>query len=66
VHEELLGAIRSMPDARWRNPATPKGRKPLGTRLGAILAGSSGAPFAHDLAHVKSLATFVQHHGQGG
>jgi len=59
VHEELLGAIRSMPDARWRVPATPKGRKPLGTRLGAILQGSGGAHFAHDLAHVKSLSSFV-------
>lgn len=64
VHEELVEAIRSMPDARWRAPATPKGRKPLGTRLGAILVGSSGAPFAHDAAHLRSLSSFVRVHGR--
>ena len=65
VHEELLRAIRSMPEGRWRAPATPRGRKPLGTRLGAILAGSGGAPFAHDVAHLKSLASFVAQHPRG-
>lgn len=64
VHEELLEAIRTMPDRRWRTPATAKGRKPLGSRLGAILQGSGGAPFAHDLAHVKSLSSFVAEHGR--
>jgi hypothetical protein len=59
VHEELLAAIRSMSEARWRAPATAKGRKPLGTRLGAILQGSGGAHFAHDAAHVKSLSSFA-------
>jgi hypothetical protein len=62
VHEELLHAIGSMSDRRWGTPATPKGRKPLGARLGAILQGSGGAPFAHDLAHVKSLSSFVARH----
>jgi hypothetical protein len=61
VHAELLEAIRSMPDARWRAPATPRGRKPLGARLGSILQGTSG-PFAHDAAHVKSLSSFVAAH----
>ena len=60
VHEELVAAIHSMSDARWRGPVTPRGRKPLGTRLGAILIGSGEAPFAHDAAHVKSLASFVE------
>lgn len=59
THDELLAAIGSMSDARWRAPTTPRGRKPLGTRLGAILQGSGGAPFAHDAAHVKSLSSFV-------
>ncbi|HET7235406.1 MAG TPA: DinB family protein [Actinomycetota bacterium] len=59
VHEELLAAIGSMPDTRWRAPATPRGRKPLGHRLGSILVGSGGALFAHDAAHVKSLRSFV-------
>jgi hypothetical protein len=64
MHDELLAAIRSMPDARWRSPATPRGRKPLGTRLGAILQGSGGARFAHDAAHVKSLRSFVEVHAE--
>jgi len=64
-HEELLVAIRSMAEARWRAPTTPRGRKPLGTRLGAILQGAGGAPFAHDAAHVKSLASFVKTHARG-
>lgn len=59
THEELLTAIRTMSDARWRGPVTSRGRKPLGTRLGAILQGSGGAPYAHDAAHVKSLSSFV-------
>lgn len=65
VHEELVAAIRSMSDARWRAPATLRGRKPLGTRVGAILAGSGGAPFAHDAAHLKSLSSFVSAHVEG-
>jgi hypothetical protein len=66
THAELLDRIRSMSDARWRRPVTERGRRPLGARLGAILAGSGGAPFAHDLAHVKSLAWFVDRHGPSG
>jgi hypothetical protein len=62
THDELLAAIGSMSDARWQAPTTPRGRKPLGTRLGAILIGSGGAPFAHDAAHVKSLTSFVATH----
>jgi len=59
VHEELLETIRTMSDARWRAPTTPRGRKPLGTRLGAILQGSGGALFVHDASHMKSLASFA-------
>ena len=59
MHEELLAAIREMSDASWRAPATTRGRKPLGARLGAILQGSGSALFAHDAAHVKSLSSFV-------
>jgi len=62
VHEELLAEIHTMSDARWRAPTTPRGRKPLGMRLGAILQGSGGAHFAHDAAHVKSLSSFVKTH----
>ena len=59
TREELVQAIRSISDARWREPVTPRGRKPLGAQLGAILAGSGGAPFAHDASHRRSLASFV-------
>jgi hypothetical protein len=62
IHEELLAAVGSMSDARWRAPTTPRGRKPLGTRLGAILQGSGGAHFAHDAAHIKSLSSFAEIH----
>jgi len=61
THEELLEAIRSMPDARWRSPATSRGRKPLGARLGSILVGAG--PFAHDAAHLRTLRGFVDLHG---
>ena len=57
---ELLTAIRGLSDARWTSPATPRGRTPLAARLGAILVGSGGSLFAHDVAHVKSLETFVR------
>ncbi len=63
THEELLGAIRGMSDARWRSPATSRGRKPLGARLGALLVGAG--PFGHDAAHVRSLAAFVDRHTRG-
>ena len=62
THEELLAAIRTMSDARWRSPATARGRKPLGARLGSLLVGVG--PFGHDAAHVRSLATFVERHGR--
>ena len=64
THQELLDAIRGMSDARWAGPVTSRGRKALAARLGAILVGSSGALFAHDLAHVKSLGMFVEQHGR--
>lgn len=62
-HDELLRAIREMSDARWRSPATSRGRKPLGSRLGAILVGTGG-PFGHDAAHLRSLQGFVERQGR--
>jgi len=59
THEELLSAIEAASDTRWRAPATARGRKALGARLGSILQGSGGAAFAHDASHVRSLASFV-------
>jgi hypothetical protein len=58
THEELVGLFESMSDVTWRTPATPRARRPVGMRIGQILAGSRG-PFTHDLAHVKDLRAFV-------
>jgi DinB superfamily len=57
VHGELVRAIRTMTDARWENPATPRGRKSLGHRVGQLLVGR--APFAHAQAHLDDLEAFV-------
>jgi hypothetical protein len=60
THEELLSAIRGISDARWGSPATSRGRRALGARLGSLLTGVG--PFGHDAAHVRSLASFVERH----
>jgi DinB superfamily len=57
VHGELIRTIRTMSDARWENPATPRGRKSLGHRLGQLLLGR--APFEHAAAHLPDLEAFV-------
>ena len=64
THAALLAAMREMPDRRWSEPATPRGRKPLGHRLGAILGGPTGL-FRHAEAHLKSLRAFVQQRTAG-
>jgi hypothetical protein len=58
---ELLAAIGAMTDARWRGPATPRGRKPLAHRLGGILGGPG--PFRHDESHLPSLRAFAERRG---
>ena len=58
VHGELIRVIRSMPDARWENPATPRGRKSLGHRIGQLLIGRG--PFEHADAHVRDLESFLE------
>ena len=58
VHGQLIRTIRTMPDARWENPATPRGKKSLGHRVGQLLVGKE--PFGHEDAHVKDLAAFVE------
>lgn len=63
THAELLAAIEGLTDARWRRPATERGRRPLGLRLGGILGGPGG-PFRHDEAHHRSLEDFVAEHGR--
>jgi hypothetical protein len=57
VHGRLIRSIRTMSDARWERPATPRGRKALGHRVGQLLLGS--APFAHADAHREDLEAFV-------
>jgi hypothetical protein len=58
VHGRLIRTIRTMPDARWEQPATPRGRKSLGHRLGQLLVGKE--PFAHAQAHLRDLEAFVE------
>jgi hypothetical protein len=58
VHGELIRTIRTMPDARWEQPATARGRKSLGHRMGQLLVGRE--PFAHAEAHVPDLQAFVE------
>ncbi|MGI8616933.1 MAG: DinB family protein [Actinomycetota bacterium] len=58
VHGELIRVLRAMPDARWENPATPRGRKSLGHRMGQLLVGRG--PFEHAGAHVKDLKELVE------
>jgi hypothetical protein len=58
VHGRLIRAIRTMSDARWESPATPRGRKSLGHRVGQLLVGPG--PFEHAEAHVKDLEAFVR------
>lgn len=48
--------------ARRSVPATPRGRKPLGHRLGSIL-GSPAGSFRHDAAHLQDVRAFVGLHG---
>lgn len=57
VHGALIRAIRTMTDARWENPATPRGRKSLGHRMGQLLVGPG--PFEHAIAHLSDLDSFV-------
>jgi DinB superfamily len=59
THSELIVAIREMSEERWERPATSRGRKPLGLRLGQILGGPAGG-FRHAQAHLKTLAAFVR------
>ena len=61
THLALIDAIRGITDERWSAPASPRGRKPLGHRLGQILVGAD--LFAHDRAHLRDLRSFVEAHG---
>jgi len=64
THEELVRRLRAMSDVRWRDPATRRGRRPLGERLGGILGGPAG-PFSHAEAHLRDLRRFCGAHPSG-
>jgi hypothetical protein len=59
THVELMARLHAMSNARWRQPGTSRGRKPVGVRLGGILAGRGGEPFTHANAHLKDLRAFA-------
>jgi hypothetical protein len=58
----LLEAIDSIPEERWSAPATSRGTRPLGDRIGAILGGPAGR-YRHDDAHLPSVRAFVEERG---
>jgi hypothetical protein len=62
VHDRLLNRMRSMPTRRWNTPPTPRGRRPLGLRIGSILGGPGG-PFMHANAHLPDIEAFVHQLG---
>jgi hypothetical protein len=64
THHQLIGRLTTMSDARWRAPATPRARRPLGERLGGILGGPAG-PFRHAEAHLRDLRRFVEDETSG-
>jgi DinB superfamily len=59
THAELLGRLGAIGDAAWRRPGSPRGRKPMGERLGGILGGPAG-PFRHAEAHLGDLRAFAE------
>jgi DinB superfamily len=63
THRELIEAIDAITDRAWTLPATSRGRRSLGHRLGQILVGVG--PFGHDAAHHPSLRAFVDEHARG-
>jgi len=62
THERLIARVEALSDARWRRPGTPRGRTPVGARLGDFLGGAAG-PFRHAEAHLPQLRAFVARHG---
>lgn len=57
THASLLSRIGALTDEAWAAPATLRGRRPLGHRVGRILAGTRD-PFRHDEAHLRDLRAF--------
>jgi Mycothiol maleylpyruvate isomerase N-terminal domain len=58
VHRRLLAEIRTLADADWERPPTPRSRRSLAHVLGGIVGGPAG-PFAHASAHLPDLWAFV-------
>jgi hypothetical protein len=58
THERLIRELRSIPDAEWGRPPTPRSRRSLGERLGALLGGPGGG-FRHAAAHLPDLRAYV-------
>lgn len=58
THARLIARLQGLSDARWRRPGTPRGRTPVGARLGDFLGGPAG-PFRHAEAHLPQLRAFV-------
>jgi hypothetical protein len=61
TRERLVTEIRDMTDERWASLPTPRGRKPLGHRVGQILVGTE-VGFRHDDAHLPDLREFADDH----
>lgn len=57
THDALIAALRGITDEAWASPATSRQRRPLGIRVGGLLAGPE-IPFAHDRAHLPDLRSF--------
>jgi len=64
THERLVARIRALSDDRWQRPGTPRGRTPVGARLGTFLGGPAG-PFRHAEAHLRQLRAFVDERAPG-
>lgn len=63
THRDLIERIGALTDVQWRRPGTPRGRKPMGERLGGILGGPKGQ-FRHADAHLADLRAFAADAGQ--
>ncbi|MGH2539720.1 MAG: maleylpyruvate isomerase N-terminal domain-containing protein [Actinomycetota bacterium] len=58
-HERFVARLEAMTDPRWRRPGTPRGRTPIGSRLGDLLGDSSAGSFRHADAHLPQLRAFA-------
>jgi hypothetical protein len=65
AHASVVRALGIITEAAWERPATSRGRKALGHRLGQILGGPTG-DFRHAEAHLPSLRAFVERASRDG